>query len=328
MEDIPIHVDQQSNRFIDRLRLCIRSRNLAYTTEKTYVLWSLQFIRFHNKQHPKNMGSHEIEAFLSYLATHRNCSQSTQRTALNALIFLFKKFMGRDDIGELHFSYSKKYRNIPTVFSKDEASQVISLLKGKYKLMTQLMYGSGLRISELLRLRVKDIDFEMHQVIVRAGKGNKDRITILPHTLKCSLQEQISAVAILHNQDIRDGYGEVYLPYALNRKYNNAAKELTWQYLFPSGRISRDPRSGIFRRHHLEKSVLSKQIRQAVKDSKIYKKASAHTFRHTFATQLLLNGSDIRTVQELLGHSDVSTTEIYTHVLKQGKAGVKSPIDF
>jgi len=243
MDDIPIFIDYRSPRFIDRLRLCIRSRNLSYATEKTYVYWVLQFIRFHQKRHPDTMGSMEIESFLSFLATDRHCSKSTQRTALNALIFLYQKFLSREDIGKLNFSCSTKPQSIPTVFSKDEANLVISQLTGKYKMMAQLIYGSGLRISELIRLRVKDIDFDMNQIIVRSGKGDKDRITLLPKILQQQLYEQISLVELLHQQDIRAGHGEVYLPYALSRKYKNAAKELRWQYLFPSNNISLDPRS-------------------------------------------------------------------------------------
>ena len=328
MEDIPIHIAHDSERFIDRLRLFIRARNLAYATEKTYVTWILQFIRFHKMRHPKEMGESEIESFLSYLAVQRFCSKSTQRTALNAIIFLFKRFMQKEDLGDLRYVNSKKHRQIPTVFTHEEALEVISHLTGKYKLMVRFMYGTGLRISELIRLRVKDIDFGMKQTIVRNGKGDKDRITLLPEKLIEQVQEQIKLVEILHKQDLDDGFGRVYLPNALERKYKNANIELKWQYLFPSGSITLDPRSNIRRRHHLNKSVLAKHVSKAIKKSRINKKASSHTFRHTFATQLLLKGYDIRTLQQLLGHSDVSTTEIYTHVIKQGNAGVKSPIDF
>jgi integron integrase len=327
MEDVPIFVEPSSTRFVDRLRIFIRSQNKAYATEKTYVSWVLRFIRFHNKQHPEKMGDTEIEAFLTHLSVERHCSQSTQRTALNSIIFLFKQFMQREDIGQLKYIGSKKKPVIPTVFTHDEAISVISKVSDIYKLMLELVYGSGLRVSELIRLRVKDIDYGMNQIIVRDGKGNRDRITLLPKKLIERLKDQTKVVEIRHKQDLLDGYGEVYMPNALNRKYKNAAKELTWQYVFPSGRISRDPRSGIYRRHHLEKSVIGRHVYKAIREAKIYKKASTHTFRHTFATQLLLNGYDIRTVQELLGHADVATTEIYTHVIKQGKAGIISPID-
>ena len=328
MEDIPIHVDHKSGRFIDQIRLFIRSRNLAYATEQTYVSWILRFIRYHNKKHPSEMGQAEIEAFLNYLVLQRYCSKSTQRTALNAVIFLYSKFLQREDIGQLNLKFSKRQPKIPVVFTHEEAIKVIDDLEGKHKLMVKLMYGSGVRISELIRLRVKDIDFGMNQTIIMDGKGGKDRITLLPDCLIEPLKKQIDLVALIHTQDLVDGYGEVYLPNALSVKYKNAPKELKWQYLFPSHLISVDPRSGIKRRHHINKGTLTKQVAMAIRQTKIHKKASSHTFRHTFATQLLLKGYDIRTVQELLGHSNVATTEIYTHVIKQGNAGVKSPIDF
>jgi len=328
MEDIPIHVNHKSTRFIDQIRLFIRSRNLAYATEQTYVSWILRYIRYHNKKHPAEMGQPEIEAFLNYLVLQRYCSKSTQRTALNAIMFLYSKFLQRDDIGKLNFKASKRHPRIPVVFTHDEALKVIGFLNGKHKLMVKLMYGSGLRISELTRLRVKDIDFGMKQIIIRNGKGDKDRITLLPESLIDELKIQINFVALTHRQDISDGYGEVYLPNALSLKYQNAPKELKWQYLFPSHLLSIDPRSGKKRRHHINKATLTKQVAAAISQSGILKKASSHTFRHTFATQLLQKGYCIRTLQQLLGHSDVSTTEIYTHVIKQGNGGVKSPIDF
>jgi len=328
MDDIPLHIDHLSERFIDKFRLFIRSRNLAYATEKTYVGWVLQFIRFHKMKHPNEMGEKEIESFLSYLVVQRHCSKSTQCTALNALIFLFKRFLNRKDLGKLNYISSKRHRKIPTVFTHQEAISVIDHLRGKPKLMVQLMYGTGVRISELIRLRIKDIDFGMSQTIIMDGKGGKDRITLLPERLISQLKNQITAVSALHKLDLQDGFGEVYLPNALNRKYINAPKELKWQYLFPANNISTDPRSGIKRRHHINKTTLGKHVSLAIRKSEINKKASSHTFRHTFATQLLLKGYDIRTVQQLLGHSNVSTTEIYTHVIKQGNAGVKSPIDF
>lgn len=327
MEDIPIRIKHNSPRFIDQFRLFIRSRNLAYTTEKTYVHWVVRFIRFHRYKHPAKMNNRDIETFLSDLAVNKYCSVSTQRTALNALVFLFKKFLQREDLGTLIFSNSKKNRRIPTVFTHEEALQVISQLQGLYKLMAEYMYGAGLRISEIVRLRVKDIDFGMNQTIVRSGKGNKDRITLLPFRLKEKLMAQINMVELIHQKDLSEGYGEVFLPNALEKKFKGANKQLKWQYLFPSSRISQDPRSGVSRRHHLDQSVVAKNIAKAIKLSNINKKASSHTFRHTFATQLLLKGYDIRTIQDLLGHADVSTTEIYTHVIKHGKAGVRSPID-
>ncbi len=327
MRDIPLAINPKSHRFIDQLRMFIRAQNLAYSTEKTYIGWILDFIRFQNLKHPNDMGREEIEQYLNFLSVQRHCTKSTQRTALNALVFVFSKFLKRGDLGRFDYISAKRPPKIPTVFSHHEALLVINHLEGKFKLMAQLMYGTGLRISELLRLRIKDIDFEMNNIVVRSGKGGKDRITLLPSVLKKTLKDQIDLVAALHKQDLNDGYGEVYLPNALAKKYPSAPRQLAWQFLFPSGSISEDPRSGIKRRHHLDQSVLAKKIRSAIRMSNIHKKASSHTFRHSFATRLLENNYCIRTVQELMGHSDVTTTEIYTHVTKQGKAGVKSPVD-
>ena len=291
MEDIPIHVNHKSKRFIDQVRLFIRSRNLAYATEQTYVSWILRFIRYHDKRHPSEMGQCEIEAFLNYLVLQRYCSKSTQRTALNAVMFLYSKFLQREDIGRLSFRCSKRHPKIPVVFTHEEAIKVINYLNGKHKLMVRLMYGSGLRISELIRLRVKDLDFGMSQIIIRNGKGDKDRITLLPERLIDALKDQVGVVELLHKQDLADGYGEVYLPNALSVKYKNAPKETKWQYLFPSHLLSVDPRSGVKRRHHINKATLTKQVATAIKESEIHKKASSHTFRHTFATQLLIKVS-------------------------------------
>lgn len=273
------------------------------------------------------MGDKEIEVFLSSLVIERNCSKSTQRIALNALIFLYKRFMQRDDIGKLKYSVSTKRKRVPTVFSHNEALRVFKQLDGKFKFIAQLIYGTGLRISELLNLRVKDIDFEMNQIIVFNGKGNKDRLTLLPLPLIQQLKEQINFVEIQHNQDCRDGYGEVYLPNALKNISKNTPKELIWQFLFPSTRITQDPTDAVHKRHHIERSVLSKQVKYAINKTKINKKASCHTFRHSFATELLLKGYSIRVVQELLGHSSVSTTQIYIHIIKQKQTQVVSPLD-
>lgn len=326
MKDIPSSISIDSPRFIDQLRIFIRKKNLAYTTEKTYVGWVLQFIRFHNKRHPKEMGAHEIDQFLNHLAIQRYCSASTQRTALNALIFLYREFLN-SPIDDLNFSYARKPPRIPVVFSKEEARSVLAHLEGKFLLITQLIYGAGLRISEAIKLRVKDVDFAMNQIVVRDGKGGKDRTTLLPQSCIDALRKQIDFVHHQHQLDLVNGFGEVYLPDSLGKKYPNAPKESAWQYVFPSGSISTDPRSGIRRRHHLDDTIVRKHIKNAIRQAQIFKHASSHTFRHSFATELLLSGYDIRTVQELLGHKDVSTTEIYTHVVKQAKAGVRSPLD-
>lgn len=326
MDDIPIPLSQKPTRFMERFRHCIRSNGLAYSTEKVYVYWVLFFIRFHNKRHPEEMGASEVEEFLNFLVVNRNVAANTQKTALNALVYLYRTFLNKPFEGvEIHKSVTPK--RIPTVFSHTEALDIISELKGSYKLITQLMYGSGLRINEALRLRVKDIDFSQRVIIVMFGKRNKHRRTILPETLVELLQVQIQKVAALHKQDISDGYGRVYLPHALALKYPNADIELAWQYVFPAAHVSRDPRSGMWRRHHLMDRTVQRQVKSSIRKLNIHKQASCHTFRHSFATRLLENGYDLRTIQELLGHSDISTTEIYTHVLNKGGRGVRSPMD-
>lgn len=324
--DVPPPIPAKPTRFTDQLRAFIRSRGLAYKTEKTYLFWTLRFIRFHNKRHPRTMGAPEVEEFLSYLAVHRSSSINTQRTALNALVFLYREFLGQD-LGQLSFGQARTGRRLPTVFSADEAARVIAAMEGEYKLMTQLMYGSGLRVSECIRLRVKDVDFDMNALIVRDGKGSKDRSTVLPQSLIGPLRHQIRLVELLHQQDLADGYGEVYLPNALALKYPKAATDMAWQYLFPARNLSVDPRSGKRRRHHVMDRALQRAVKSAIRRAGITKHASCHTFRHSFATRLLEAGYDLRTIQELLGHSDVKTTEIYTHIVRQGGRGVVSPID-
>ncbi len=324
--DIPRPIPDQPVRFLDQLRQFIRQQNKAYKTEKTYLHWVKRFIRFHGKKHPGDMGEAEIEAFLGDMAVRRHASVSTQRTALNALVFLYKQFLGRD-LQALDYKYSLAQRNIPVVFSHREATLIIQLLDEPYRLLAHLMYGAGLRISECCRLRIKDVDFEMNALVVRKSKGNKDRVTLLPRIAIDRLKEQIELVKAIHQRDIANGCGEVYLPFALAKKYPSAATELAWQYVFPAQNLSRDPRSDVERRHHVMDSTVQRCVRVALQQSRINKKASCHTFRHSFATRLLENGYDIRTIQKLLGHSDVKTTEIYTHVTKQGGLGVKSPVD-
>ena len=279
MDDIRAIVSRKSVRFLDRVRIFIRNRGLAYTTEKTYIYWILFFIRFNQKKHPSDMGKTEVENFLSFLGNERHSSKSTQRTALNALIFLYREFLEKD-LGKLSFNLSKKHRRIPVVFSTQEASRVIQQMQGITKLMIVLMYGCGLRTAEVCSLRIKDIDFEMNQIIVREGKGLKDRVTLLPEIVITEIKKQIVKVQLLHKEDLSSGYGEVYLPNALSRKYPNAPRETAWQYLFPSTRIGKDPRSGIKRRHHLHHSVLQKQTHSAIREAKIHKFSSCYTFRH------------------------------------------------
>lgn len=324
--DIPSPLPAQPVRFLDRLRGFIRMRGLAYKTEKTYLFWIKRFIRFHDRQHPESMGALEVEAFLSHLVLQANASVGTQRVALNALVFLYREFLGVP-LENLNYEAARKPRKLPTVFSPQEAKAAINHMEGEYRLIAMLIYGAGLRINEALRLRVKDVDFGMQQLIVRSGKGNKDRITLLPDSLVQPLARQIEAALHQHASDLTQGYGSVYLPTALARKYPNASQEPDWQFVFPAGVLSQDPRSGIRRRHHMLDRTVQKHFRKAIRAAGIRKPANSHTFRHSFATRLLEAGYDIRTIQKLLGHADIRTTEIYTHVVRKGGFGVRSPID-
>lgn len=326
MDDIRHKLPLKPTRFLDQLRLHIRKAGLAYPTEKTYIHWVKRYIYFHHKQHPKDLNVAHLEAFLSHIAVNQHCSANTQRLVLNVMVYLYKRFLGVD-VGHLHFTPAKSHRRLPVVYSREEITSILSKLTGCHRLMVELLYGSGLRSAELLSLRVKDIDFDSNNIIVRSGKGGKDRTTMLPQKLIQPLKQQIYQVEELHKKDISDGYGEVYLPDALNRKYPSAAKETAWQFLFPSSQIGKDPRSHALRRHHLHPSALTKQVRRAVRESGVNKPARTHSFRHSFATHLLEAGYDIRTIQVLLGHSDVTTTEIYTHVINRGGSGVMSPAD-
>lgn len=326
MDDIPVPVDTGSQRLIAQLRVRMRNRHLAYSTEKTYLYWIRAYIRFHKLRHPKDMGAEEVDRFLSWLAVKRRVSPRTQAVALNALVFLYHRFYQRE-LGQLAFTRPKKTLRIPQVLTHQEATGVISNMKHPFKLLILLLYGSGLRQMEACRLRVKDIDFGMNQIIVRDGKGSKDRRTILPVSVVPALQDQIETVRKLHTYDLERGFGEVYLPFALARKYPSAGTELCWQFLFPAGNISVDPSTKKERRHHIAPTWIRKKLKTALKEFPVTKPVTLHTFRHSFATRLLERGYDLRTIQELLGHQDVSTTEIYTHVLKKGGKGVISPID-
>jgi len=326
LSDTPIHIPDKPSKFIDQFRFFLRSKNYKYATEQTYVHWVLRFIYFHNKRHPKDMSTDEVEAFLTHLAVNRSVSKSTQATALNALVCMYTKFL-KQPLGEINFSYSKRPPRVPTVFSVQEARAVINALEDPYRLAAELMYGSGLRIMECVRLRVKDIDFANNQIVVREGKGGKDRITVLPESLISKLEHQIVIVEKTFALDRENKVGPVWLPNALERKYPSAGYQIGWQFLFPSSRVAKDPRSNVMRRHHINRSVIQKRVSQAIRGSNIRKQASCHTFRHSFATHLLQKGYDIRTVQELLGHSDVKITQRYTHVLNRGGLGVISPVD-
>lgn len=315
-------------KLLTQVRNILRMKHYSYRTEKTYIHWIKRFIFFNNKRHPDLLGEKEINAFLSHLAVKEHVSASTQDLALNSIVFLYKHVLQKDmgDFGE--FIRAKKPKHIPVVLTQDEVKLILSHIHGVAWLMVSLLYGSGLRHIECLRLRVKDIDFGYHQIIVRDGKGSKDRVTVMPDKLIKPLSLQLNKAKLLHQEDLEDGFGSVALPYALSKKYPNAPYEWKWQYVFPSVKFSIDPRSSAKRRHHLHQTLLPRKIQQAAQKAHVTKRITTHTFRHSFATHLLENGYDIRTVQELLGHKDVRTTMIYTHVLKQGGMGVKSPLDF
>lgn len=314
-------------KLLDQVRDTLRRRHYAIRTEEAYLNWIKRFILFHNKQHPKEMGSQEIEQFLTHLAVNQHVSPSTQNQALAALLFLYQQVLHQELEQPIDAVRAKKKQRLPVVMNKDEVKRVIALLSDPYQLMAQLLYGSGLRLMECVRLRVKDIDFDRCQVIVRSGKGNQDRDTILPDSLHLSLQRQLRYAKTLHQNDLEQGYGAVYLPYALERKYVNANREWGWQYVFPAPKLSKDPHSDLIRRHHIGEKGLQKAVRSAARRAEINKPISCHTFRHCFATHLLENGYDIRTIQELMGHKSVETTMIYTHVLKRGGLAVHSPLD-
>ena len=317
----------QSPRLLEQMRAVIRARHYSLRTEETYVGWVKRFILFHGKRHPRAMGAQEVQQFLAHLALEGHVAASTQSQALSAILFLYQQVL-KHDIGWLHdVVRAKQPQRLPVILTRDEVAVVLRHLSGTPWIMATLLYGAGLRLMECIRLRVKDIDFAYNQIVVRDGKGQKDRVTMLPQHVKAALQQHLLEVKRLHTQDLDAGGGSVYLPYALERKYPNAHHEWIWQYIFPADRMSRDPRTGIVRRHHLHKLVLQRAVYAAVRKANISKPASCHSLRHAFATHLLEAGYDIRTVQELLGHKDVSTTMIYTHVLNRGGRGVMSPAD-
>lgn len=314
-------------KLLDQVRDAIRVRHYSLRTEEAYVNWVRRFILFHGKRHPKEMGGQEIEAFLTHLAVEGHVAASTQNQALSALLFLYREVLHQELDAAINAVRAKESQHLPEVLTKEEVRQVIAQLSGIHQLLAKLLYGSGLRLLECLRLRVKDLDFERRALIVRDTKGDEDRVTMLPDSLIEPLREQLQRAKRLHEQDLARGCGAVYLPDALDRKYPNAAREWIWQYVFPSEQLSVDPRSGATRRHHLDESGLQKAVRQAARAAGLEKRVTCHTFRHSFATHLLENHYDIRTVQELLGHKDVRTTMIYTHVLQRGGLAVRSPLD-
>jgi len=318
-------IPEKPVKLMDIIRRSMRERHLAYTTEQTYTHWIRNFIRFHKLTHPKDMGAAEVDQYLSWLGVERQISPATQAIALNAIVYMYRHIFELE-LGELAFTRAKPKRRVPQVLSHEEALALIEAMRGLPQLAVKLMYGSGLRSAECLALRVKDIDFSMNEIVVRQGKGGKDRRTILPNTIVSQLKYQIERIKIQHLSDLAQGYGEVYLPPALARKYPRAQKETNWQFVLPAARVAPDPGTGVIRRHHLHASRIGKAIAQARRQTNISKHVTSHTFRHSFATRLLENGYDLRTIQELLGHADIHTTEIYTHVLNKGGRGVRGPL--
>lgn len=316
----------EQSPFLNRVREVIRTRHYSIRTEQSYTQWVRRFILFHGKRHPKELGEHEVVAFLTHLAVKRQVSPSTQNQALNALVFLYRHVLDQplgDILGAVR---AKRPERLPVILTRTEVRQLFANLDGPHWLPACLLYGSGLRLMECLRLRVKDLDFDHRAITVRCGKGGKDRVVTLPDPCIEPLKQQLALVCRLHSKDLQDGFGAVWLPHALARKYPRAATELGWQYVFPASKRSVDPRSGVTRRHHLDASCLQRAIKLAVRKAGIAKPASCHTLRHCFATHLLERGMDIRTVQEQLGHKDIRTTQIYTHVLQRGGNAVVSPL--
>ncbi len=314
-------------KLLDQVRQAIRTRHYSYRTEEAYVGWIRRFILFHGKRHPAVMGKEEITQFLSALAVKRHVSASTQNQALAAVLFLYRELLGTDPGWIDDMVRARRPRRLPVVLTRSEVEALLGGLRGVPWIMATLLYGSGLRLSECLRLRVKDVDFSRGEIVVREGKGNKDRVTMLPTAVCESLRQHLEQVHRLHVADLQGGFGRVLLPEALARKYPNADREWSWQWVFPASKISADPRFPHRLRHHLHESVLQKAIRGAARRGGLTKPVGPHTLRHCFATHLLEAGYDIRTVQELLGHREVTTTMIYTHVLNRGGRGVESPAD-
>lgn len=316
-----------ASKLLNEVIETIRLRHLSIRTEEAYLYWIKKYILFHDKKHPNDMSEIEIRQFLSHLAQADHVSASTQNQALNAIIFLYSKVLHKK-LGSLgNVERAQRSSRLPVVFSIPEVQKVLAKLDGTPKLIASLLYGSGLRLLEALRLRVNDIDFDQNIITVRHGKGDKDRVTPLPKTLLEPLKLQIEMVTLLHKQDLADGFGEVLMPDALAEKFPYASKSINWQFLFPASKRSTDPRSGKIYRHHLQDSTIQNKVNKAIVAAGITKKGSCHSFRHSFATHLLEKGHDIRTVQELLGHKDVRTTQIYTHVLNKGGIAVTSPLD-
>jgi len=315
-------------KLMDRVRTEIRRRNYSYATEKAYSQWIIRYIKFHRLEHPEKLYEKDVVSFLNWLAVKRSVAASTQNQALCAILFLYNHVL-RKPMGALkNLKRAKESHHIPVVLSRDEVREVLAHLKGLKKLVAALLYGAGLRLSEGVRLRVHDIDFDYNQLWVRDSKGMKDRVTMLPAAVKGPLRNHLKKVKNLHLRDLADGGGAAVLPHALARKYPGQDRAFGWQYVFPSAKRHKNSHSGKIHRYHISNSTIQKAVRRAVNKSSVKKHATCHTFRHSFATHLLEEGYDIRTVQELLGHKSVKTTMVYTHVLNRGGKGVKSPIDF
>lgn len=317
----------EAPKLLDQVRRRIRVKHFSLRTEQAYVAWIRRFVIFNGRKHPAEMGAEEVERFLSHLANEDNVAAGTQNQALAALLFLYREVLGTDLPWLATLVRAKRPARIPVVLSKPEVDRLLGLLEGPCWLMAALLYGTGMRLLECVRLRVKDIDFDRGEICVRDGKGGKDRRVPLPVKVREPLIARIDWVRLVHENDTRDGVGPVWLPHALQRKYPSAGHGLGWQYVFAAPRLSVDPRGGLLRRHHIDESVLQRAVKQARELAGLHKPATCHTLRHSFATHLLEAGHDIRTVQELLGHKDVATTQIYTHVLKRGAGGVLSPLD-
>jgi len=315
-------------KLLDQVRQKIRVKHYSIRTEESYVNWVRRFILFHNKIHPREMEKYHVEQFLTHLAVQQKVAASTQNQALSAILFLYRHVLETEMPWAENVVRAKKPITIPTVLSRDEVFRIFSFLTPQQVLPIKLLYGCGLRKMELIRLRIKDLDFDYKSILIRGAKGNKDRFVMMPENLKSLLKKQIDKVKTIHDEDLKNGLGMVYLPQALSKKFSGACKEFSWQYLFPSKKISIDPRSSTKRRHHIFEKNLQNYLKQAARHAGIVKKIGCHTLRHSFATHLLENGSDIRTIQDLLGHKNVNTTMIYTHVLQQGAGGTKSPLDF
>ena len=322
-------VKKSDSKLLEETKNIIRLKHYSIHTERSYCEWIKRYILFHNikNRDDLNNGESKIEVFLTDLAVNKNVSPSTQNQAMNALFFLYRHVLKQPLDKEINAQRASKKLNVPVVMTQEEVTQIITLVGGTPQLVVKLLYGSGLRITEDLRLRVKDIDINMKTITVRSGKGDKDRITTFPDSIKSALHSHLKKVEFIHQQDLAKGFGEVYMPNALSRKYPNEGFSWKWQYVFPSANRSQDPRSKKIRRHHIDSSGINKAIKRAANKAGINKRITAHTFRHSFATHLLQRGTDIRTIQALLGHKDVSTTMIYTHILQQGGHGVKSPLD-